>query len=188
MDEASELLFGGGSPYTRAVESSAKGLQGGGRDAGTLTQLHQWSLYRVEKGGKWPGFSAAFCAKCRNAFFSETVVPPPSGLESSIQAALAQMGLATQHKVRTAEGYVFGRASHLLPLTSRLSPLTSDLLFLKVRTAEGYMIDLIVESSGGRRQVAIEVDGPSRFVGWSRDARGSTCLKRRQVISSSHLL
>ena len=212
VDEASATLFGAGSPFARLTEQrtradlGAEGLDRARRgrvvrrrDAGTLTQLHQWSLYRAEKGlaaaaaastvsaasgdksagdfanGEgsptaaaspaaaataavapattpgtgWPGFSSAFCATCRNSFFAEPV-PAPSAFEASIQAALAHMGLATQQKVRTAEGYI---------------------------------IDLVAESSGGRRQVAIEGDGPARFVGASRgaDARGSTLLKRRQL-------
>lgn len=220
VDEASEVLFGVGSRFARLAEQQTRSdlgpegldrarcgqMTGQRRAAGTLTQLHQWSLYRAEKGlaaaaaagatssldrddvnggmppaasadGKplapstpaadtpdapdapdapatssglgWPGFSAAFCATCRNSFFAEPV-PPPSTLEASMQAALAYMGLATQQKVRTAEGYI---------------------------------IDLLAESSGGRRQVAIEGDGPARFVGSSRgaDARGSTLLKRRQL-------
>ena len=53
----------------------------------------------------------------------------------------------------------------------------------KVRTAEGYVVDLYVETSGGRRNLYIEIDGPSRFVGWSRVCTGATLLKRRQLRS-----
>ena len=45
-------------------------------NAGTLTQLHQWHLYRTfEKGSVWPGFSAKFAARTIPivAFSSSTV-------------------------------------------------------------------------------------------------------------------
>ena len=45
----------------------------------------------------------------------------------------------------------------------------------------GYMIDAIVEVNG--KQVAVEVDGPSHFIGRSRELAGSTILKHRQVAS-----
>ena len=48
----------------------------------------------------------------------------------------------------------------------------------EVVVAEGYSLDMVVECGGGRR-IAIEVDGPSHFVG--RDPTGSTLLKRRQL-------
>jgi hypothetical protein len=47
----------------------------------------------------------------------------------------------------------------------------------EVRTEEGYSLDYVVEWRG--RQVAIEVDGPSHFVG--RKPTGATMLKRRQL-------
>ena len=232
VPEASEVLFGASSPFAQLAEEKLRaGFRGGAdgkpaskqlpsrRDASTLTQLHQWSLYRAEvalrrraasdgkavqddggggvesgwdgreaagevaavagevagavgvagaagsgsggagaggTGSVWPSFSSSFQAICRNTFFAEPV-PMPSALEASVQAALAHMGLSTQHKVRTAEEY---------------------------------MIDLLAESSGGRRQVAIEVDGPSRFVAGQRgsDARGSSVLKRRQLRSYGYRL
>ena len=140
---AGDVLFGGDSPFVRECEAAMRDED----NAGSFTQLHQWSLWRLERGGAWPGFTAAFGARCRNAFFSEGV-PPPSGLETCVQVALRRMGLSTQQKVRTREGYV---------------------------------IDLYVESDGGRRQVSVEVDGPGRFLGWSREATGATLLKRRQL-------
>ena len=47
----------------------------------------------------------------------------------------------------------------------------------KVRTPLGYVVDAVVEFEG--REVAVEVDGPSRFVG--RVPAGATALKRRQL-------
>eukprot|EP00962_Isochrysis_galbana_P044958 scaffold17563_cov117-Isochrysis_galbana.AAC.1 len=47
----------------------------------------------------------------------------------------------------------------------------------EVQTEEGYSLDYVVEWCG--QQVAIEVDGPSHFVG--RKPNGATLLKRRQL-------
>jgi hypothetical protein len=47
----------------------------------------------------------------------------------------------------------------------------------EVWTEEGYRLDYVVEWRG--RRVAIEVDGPSHFVG--RELNGATRLKRRQL-------
>eukprot|EP00984_Skeletonema_dohrnii_P013444 scaffold5572_cov83-Skeletonema_dohrnii-CCMP3373.AAC.2 len=49
----------------------------------------------------------------------------------------------------------------------------------EVLVGSGYRIDAIVEVNG--KQVGIEVDGPSHFVGNSKSPTGSTILKRRQV-------
>ena len=43
---------------------------------------------------------------------------------------------------------------------------------------EGYSLDLVVEF-GGEELIAVEVDGPSHFVG--RVPTGATLLKRRQL-------
>ena len=47
----------------------------------------------------------------------------------------------------------------------------------EVRTPQGYSLDAVVSHSG--REVAVEVDGPSHFVG--RTPTGATALKRRQL-------
>ena len=47
----------------------------------------------------------------------------------------------------------------------------------EVRTPQGYSLDVVV--SHGGREVAVEVDGPSHFVG--RTPTGATALKRRQL-------
>ncbi len=177
-EEAASILFGDGSPFVRLCEDAlcesaeecavgedrrqdstlmqleeirarrrSRGPDGGA--AGSLTQLHQWSLWRVERGERWDGFSPEFAARCCDVFFAEAVAAP-STFELDVQAALARMGLRTRQRVRTPEGYV---------------------------------IDLHVESSdGGRRRIAIEVDGPWRFISFSsREATGPTLLKRRQL-------
>ena len=45
--------------------------------------------------------------------------------------------------------------------------------------ASGYSIDALVEFNG--KQVAVEVDGPSHFVGRSQQPNGATLLKHRQL-------
>ena len=47
----------------------------------------------------------------------------------------------------------------------------------EVRTPQGYSLDAVV--SHGGREVAVEVDGPSHFIG--RTPTGATVLKRRQL-------
>ena len=47
----------------------------------------------------------------------------------------------------------------------------------EVRTPQGYSLDIVVDYEG--REVAIEVDGPSHFVG--HVPTGATSLKRRQL-------
>ena len=47
----------------------------------------------------------------------------------------------------------------------------------EVRTPLGYSLDAVVDFEG--REVAVEVDGPSHFVG--REPSGATALKRRQL-------
>jgi hypothetical protein len=49
----------------------------------------------------------------------------------------------------------------------------------EVRTPQGYSLDAVVVVEG--RDVAVEVDGPSHFVGRTGTPSGSTILKRRQL-------
>ena len=49
----------------------------------------------------------------------------------------------------------------------------------EVRTAQGYSLDAVVCVRGV--QVAVEVDGPSHFVGRTQKLTGATALKRRQL-------
>ena len=46
--------------------------------------------------------------------------------------------------------------------------------------ASGYSIDALVTLKNGKR-VAVEVDGPSHFVGRSQQPTGATVLKHRQL-------
>ena len=50
----------------------------------------------------------------------------------------------------------------------------------EVRLPSGYSLDLVVSIPDGT-ELAIEVDGPSHFVGQGREPNGSTLLKRRQL-------
>ena len=49
----------------------------------------------------------------------------------------------------------------------------------EVLMKSGYRIDAVVEVDG--KQIAVEVDGPSHFIGRRRELTGSTILKHRQV-------
>ena len=49
----------------------------------------------------------------------------------------------------------------------------------EVCTPQGYSIDFVVELGG--RRVAVEVDGPSHYLGATRMPTGATTLKRRQL-------
>lgn len=91
----------GASPYARVCESY--GLDGA--DAGTLTQLWQWTLWRRECDARWEGLSAGGEAACRESFLREAV-GAPSTFEESVRAALESMGLRAEQKVRTDAGYV----------------------------------------------------------------------------------
>jgi len=158
-DVAGDLLFGGGGPggATFAQRCEAQGLEGA--DAGTLTQLWQWELWRLElrnraRGTTWAGLSACGRDACRDAFLAEPT-SAPSNFDASVRAALEAMGLRTIPKVRTPEGFV---------------------------------LDLVVEAPGRRRRVGIEVDGPQQYFGArSREATGAARLKRRQVRAFSEL-
>jgi len=56
----------------------------------------------------------------------------------------------------------------------------------EVLMKSGYRIDAVVEVNG--KQIAVEVDGPSHFVGKSRERTGSTILKHRQVAALDGML
>ena len=57
----------------------------------------------------------------------------------------------------------------------------------EVRTAEGYSVDVVFATSDGR-EVGVEVDGPSHFVGASHTPTGATLLKRRQPRAAGWVL
>jgi len=56
----------------------------------------------------------------------------------------------------------------------------------EVLLKSGYRIDAVVEVSG--KQIAVEVDGPSHFIGRSRERTGSTILKHKQVATLDGML
>ena len=105
-------------------------------------QLHQWQLWRDERGGAWPPLPRTLSKRCRAAFVAEE--GKPSRLQSEVANTLDAMGLSPRQEVRT-------------PM--------------------GYSLDATVDVEGC--EVAVEVDGPSHFVG--RVPNGATALKRRQL-------
>ena len=106
------------------------------------SQLHQWQLWREERGAAWPPLPPELSQRCRTAFSSKEGVP--SRLQLAVVASLQAMGLAPREEERTPQGY---------------------------------SLDVVV--SYGGREVAVEVDGPSHFMG--RTPNGATALKRRQL-------
>ena len=141
--EPGEALFGRGSSYVQQCELLGLADAGAYVDAGTLTQLHQWELWRREVGARrdaearkdedggrrprgqgpgargqreddgrprgssqgpgargqlWAALSPGAADRCVASFGSEAV-GEPSGLESSVRAALEKMGLRTTAKV-----------------------------------------------------------------------------------------
>jgi len=113
---------------------------------GGLCQLHQWSLWREERGERWPGLPDSLRQACREAFVEEQ--GRPSQLQSDvvreIRSHCAQV--EEEHRCQTS----------------------------------GYSIDALVTLNDGER-IAVEVDGPSHFIGRSHQPTGSTVLKHRQL-------
>ena len=68
-----------------------------------LTQLHQWQLWREERGAAWPPLPPELSQRCRTAFSSKEGVP--SRLQLAVVASLQAMGLAPREEVRTEQGY-----------------------------------------------------------------------------------
>ena len=111
-----------------------------------LTQLHQWSLWREERGERWPGLPDSLRQACREAFVEKQ--GRPSQLQSDvlreIRSHCAQV--EEEHRCQTS----------------------------------GYSIDALVTLNDGER-IAVEVDGPSHFIGRSQQPTGATLLKHRQL-------
>ena len=113
-----------------------------------LSQLHQWSLWREERGAQWPGLPKSLRQACRDAFTA--VEGEPSQLQSDIIREIRSCGARVEEEHRCE--------------------------------ASGYTIDaLVTMNDGDRVQVAVEVDGPSHFVGRSQHRNGATLLKHRQL-------
>ena len=111
-----------------------------------LRQLHQWSLWREERGTRWPGLPDALRQACRDAFVDKE--GQPSQLQSDVVRELRSRGAHVEEEHRCE--------------------------------ASGYSIDALATLKDGRR-LAVEVDGPSHFLGRSHQPTGATLLKRRQL-------
>ena len=68
-----------------------------------LCQLHQWQLWREERGAAWPPLPPALAQRCRAAFSSEEGAP--SKLQRDVVASLRALELALREEVRTPQGY-----------------------------------------------------------------------------------
>ena len=111
-----------------------------------LSQLHQWSLWREERGALWPGLPDSLLQACSNAFVAE------EGRPSQLQSDVVQ------------------------ELRSRVAHVEEE----HRCKASGYSIDALATLNDGKR-IAVEVDGPSHFLGRSQTPSGATLLKHRQL-------
>ena len=67
-----------------------------------LSQLHQWQLWREERGAAWPPLPSELAQRCHAAFCQEGT---PSLLQRDVAASLREIGLTPQEEVRTPQGY-----------------------------------------------------------------------------------
>ena len=111
-----------------------------------LSQLHQWSLWRDERGVPWPALPEPLQQACREAFSAEE--GRPSRLQADVVRHIRSHGVDVHEEHRCV--------------------------------ISGYSIDALVTLDNGKK-VAVEVDGPSHFVGDSHQPTGATLLKRRQL-------
>jgi hypothetical protein len=113
-----------------------------------LCQLHQWSLWREERGAQWPRLPESLLQTCRTAFVEEE--GQPSQLQSDVVGEIR-----SSYDIADVEEEYRCKVS-------------------------GYSIDALVTLNHGE-QIAVEVDGPSHFVGRSHQPTGATLLKHRQL-------
>ena len=113
-----------------------------------LCQLHQWSLWREERGALWSRLPASLRQACRNAFVEQE--GQPSQLQSDVVREIRSRSCIAH----VEEEY-------------------------RCETS-GYSIDALVTLNDGE-QIAVEVDGPSHFVGSSQQPTGARMLKHRQL-------
>ena len=111
-----------------------------------LIQLHQWSLWREERGALWPGLPTSLRHACLEAFVAEE--GKPSRLQSDVVREIRSRGFNVEEEHRCK--------------------------------VSGYSIDALVNLKGGE-QIAVEVDGPTHFLGNSQQPTGATLLKHRQL-------
>ncbi|EOD25392.1 hypothetical protein EMIHUDRAFT_237827 [Emiliania huxleyi CCMP1516] len=110
---------------------------------------------------------------------------PPCGAHSTWQLWLAERGLAPPLSApfsdRCRNAFVSGGV-HVSKLQREVVSSLSRLGFSaeeEVLTEAGYSLDAVIEHGGAR--IAVEVDGPSHFIG--QEPSGATLLKRRQLRS-----
>ena len=129
-----------------------------------MCQLHQWALWRKER-------------VLRTAACHAEVVSADAGGE--IAAEWHELPAHICSRYREAFAAMEAQPSRLqLAVRDALREMGFEPQE-EVATPHGYSIDLVVEAGG--RRVAVEVDGPSHFLGTSRMATGATKLKRRQL-------
>jgi hypothetical protein len=68
-----------------------------------LRQLHQWQLWREERGAAWPPLPPELAQRCRDAFSSKDGVA--SMLQRDVVASLLALELALREEVRSPQGY-----------------------------------------------------------------------------------
>jgi hypothetical protein len=108
--------------------------------------LHQWSLWRDERGAQWLGLPESLRQACLDAFI--TLGATPSRMQSDVVREIRSRGFQVEEEHRCE--------------------------------TSGYSIDALVTLKN-EEQVAVEVDGPSHFVGRSKQPTGPTLLKHRQL-------
>ena len=118
--------------------------------AEALRQLHQWQLWRDERVERGEAGGASAWP------------PLPSELAARCRAAFTAEEGRPSMLQRQVEGTL--AAIGLPPRSEVLTPL-------------GYSLDAVIEVGGS--EVAVEVDGPTHFVG--QTPTGATALKRRQL-------
>ena len=114
-------------------------MRGASFDDELCAQMHQWALWREERGARWPALPATLSARCRAAFVGSP--GRPSAMQRQVESAVREI----ESSIRSEERCV----------------------------RSGYSVDLALVKPHGER-LAIEVDGPSHFVGRSREPTAKT--------------
>jgi hypothetical protein len=139
-----------------------------------LRQLHQWELWRAERsraaeargGVAWPALEPQLQDKCRRVFASQQ--GRPSKMQRQVLAAVRSLGLEAEEEVTTPQGYS-------IDILVKLPAPGADAVAAPAEGGDGSAVVAAVDT------IAIEVDGPTHFLHYSRRASGSTQLKRRQL-------
>ena len=119
----------------------------------SLAQLHQWELWRNERGDQWPSLAPMLRARCRVSFI---VNDKESANPSQMQKRVTEQ------------------------LRSLFWGMESFSVHEEVRCDSGYSIDVVVDDKK-QGKVGVEVDGPSHFIGETQRHAGATELKHRQL-------